>query len=407
MPLKQLIGIMSIVEELKSYFNNCLEYEDYGYTGDNTLIAGIKDWLEKKEYENEYKKYYVYLAWFSVRELLLKKFDDVPTIDDVIVTMMEYPVELVKYICYNSTNDESSFEINVDGPIIKWTIDEYRNYEIDTSDRMWLYDFMDDCWNRQSIYKILTVARYFKKTCMVKRHDEPMFDFPESIEGSLSNTDVVNVSIKPADEVITDIIKFLQQSYKNKEWCFIEQHSCCYNMLDWVQQRCKGEKYHDYEVQYIYACVLYVLKYGYDYYNVLRNQNNVDEFWSTREMLQRKCVIREKNKTVRDYYDYIDSFAETIAMRCKEYGGMIHDDIHIKLPEYIDNDIDIDINNSVDSDNKETENCVNACLEAINDLMSMLNINMRIDSCPSNIEFDKSKVDKAMQSIDKVKKLYE
>ena len=77
---------------------------------------------------------------------------------------------------------------------------------------------------------------------------------------------------------------------------------------------------------------------------------------------------------------------------------MIHDDIHIKLPEYIDI--------SVDSDNKETENCANACLEAINDLMSMLNINIRIDSCPSNIEFDKSKVDKAMQSIDNVKKLY-
>lgn len=404
MPLKQLIGIMSIVEELKSYFNNCLECENYGYTGNNTLIDGIRDWLNKKKREYKYTKYYVYLAWFSVRELLLKKFDDVPTIDDVIVTMMEYPVELVKYICYNNTNDDSSFEINVDGPIIKWTINKYRNYEIDTSDRMWLYDFMNDCWNRQSIYKILTVARYFKKTCMVKRHGEPMFDFPESIEGSLSNTDVVNVSIKPADEVITDIIKFLQQSYKNKEWCFIEQHSCCYNMLDWVQQRCKDEKYHDYEVQYIYACVLYVLKYGYDYYNVLRNQKNVDEFWSTRETLQRKCVIRENGKTVRDYYDYIDSFAETIAKRCKECGGMIYDDIHIKLPEYIDNDIDI--NNSVDSDNKETENYVNACLEAINDLMSMLNIDMRIDSCPSNIEFDKSKVDKAMQSIDNVKKLY-
>lgn len=393
---------MSIVEELKSYFNNCLEDEDYGYTGDNTLIAGIRDWLEKKEDENEYKKYYVYLAWFSVRELLLKKFNDVPTIDDVIITMMEYPVELVKYICYDHTNDDSSFEINVDGPIIKWTINKYRNYEIDTSDRMWLYDFMDNCWNRQSIYKILTVARYFKKTCMVKRDGKPMFDFPESIEGSLSNTDVVNVSVKPADEVITDIIKFLQQSYKNKEWCFIEQHSCCYNMLDWVQQRCRNENYHDYEVQYIYACVLYVLKYGYDYRNVLRNQKNVDEFWSTREMLQRKCVIREKDNTKCDYYDYIDSFAMRIAERCKECGGMIRDDIHIKLPEYIDNDIDI----SVDSDNKETENCVNACLEAINDLMSMLNIDMRIDSCPSNIEFDKSKVDKAMQSIDKVKKLY-
>ena len=406
MPLKQLIGIMSIVEELKSYFNNCLECEDYGYTGNNTLIAGIRDWLEKKEHENEYKKYYVYLAWFSVRELLLKKFDDVPTIDDVIVTMMEYPVELVKYICYYHTNDESSFEINVDGPIIKWTIDKYRDYEIDTSDRMWLYDFMNNCWNRQSIYKILTVARYFKKTCMVKRHGEPMFDFPESIEGSLSNTDVVNVSIKPADEVITDIIKFLQQSYKNKEWCFIEQHSCCYNMLDWVQQRCKDEKYHDYEVQYIYACVLYVLKYGYDYYNVLRNQKNVDEFWSTMEMLHRKCVFREKDKkgkTKCKYFDHISSFAETIATRCKELGGMIHDDIHIKLPEYIDID---NTDNSIDLAVNETENCVNACLEAINDLMSMLNIDMRIDSCPSNIEFDKSKVDKAMQSIDKVKKLY-
>lgn len=66
---------------LQDYLHNHKASDEYDC---NSLVIILKGWIDK----HLYKDHYPYLLWFALRELLFKKFEDVPKFNDVVDTVL-------------------------------------------------------------------------------------------------------------------------------------------------------------------------------------------------------------------------------------------------------------------------------------------------------------------------------
>lgn len=303
-----VVVLMSVVTNLKNYLNSCLKSQSYTEcTPKDEISSIVASWLQSRKC---YKDHYVYLAWFAMRELLLKECKSVPTNGDVVKSMMEYTDEFGKYF---------------GGKI-----------EVNKNDHMWAYNLLyDNYFYHTCIFKIVAVAKKFKSE-IDARDFLSTINIPMSISGELQGNSIHRIPSMSANDCMEMIIAFLRESLTEGKWMYVQNlHS--YNMLDWIMEICHGESYDERCVQCIYAAVLFILEYGYDPF-FLRDKNN-KEFWEKHKNLYAMSSHNVSDVFGRVHtttYRGINGIAFDITSRCNDYGGIIDKkDITINLPEII------------------------------------------------------------------------
>lgn len=308
----------TVTANLKEYLNSCLRFKSYReYAPKDQISSVVAEWLSRKEY----KDYYVYLAWFAIRELLLKKCESNVTNGDIIKTMMEYPTEFAKYIGEG---------INMN--------------RIDTSDMMWAYQWLEDrkneCRDDRKVYifKIKSVANKFRKD--LRAYDDIVHtlvcNIPDCISGELQSDDIHTVPRESADECMKRILGFLRDSLINDKWMYIE-NPYCYSMVNWIMEYCHTERYDERLVQCIYAAILFILRYGYD--DQTNDYRHRTEFWADNGKLYKMACCNASDGYGRIHtglYRDIYSIVDFITRKTNNYGGHIYtSDLTIQMPEII------------------------------------------------------------------------
>ena len=222
----------AIVANLKEYLNACLRLKNCReYKPVDQVSSVVADWLTV----GQYKDYHVYLVWFAMRELLLKKFEYVD-VSDVTKTFMEYPDMFAKML----------------------------NEERVPTDKMWLCRLCKDHF--VYIYKIMAVANSFHRR-FLEMYGEPEFTalLPDDISANLDNDDIHHLKVMPKNEVMSNIITFLQTSLNNKKWCSVPYNDqYMINLYDLVMFECENLEYSDVNVHKIWYSVKIITKHEHD-----------------------------------------------------------------------------------------------------------------------------------------------
>lgn len=303
----------STIRDLKEYLNTCLRNKSYNECNSNDQVCNVvARWLSTKSYND----YYVYLAWFAMREVLLKKCKTIPINGDVVKTMMEYPAEFAKYI---------GDGIDIDS--------------IDTTKTKWVYEWLKDDTDRMLyIYKIISVAKKFKNDLAGYNYAD---NIPDVISGELQGDGIHTLTQISANDCITSIIAFLKESLCNGEWMYKEsfKNNYSYNMFDWIMKFCHQMQYEERVVQCIYAAILFILEYGYNVEVTFANCNDEVYFWKKHKKLFDMSSRNSVNVFGHVYpYPYVSltGIVSDINMDCTNYGGFINkEDVTIDLPEII------------------------------------------------------------------------
>ena len=224
----------AIVANLKEYLNACLRLKNYReYKPVDQLSSVVASWLCKRR---QYKDYYIYLVWFAMREVLLKKFKYDVDVSDVTKTFMEYPDMFAKML----------------------------NEEYVPTDKMWLCRLCKDHFVH--IYKIMSVTNVLQSN-YVRNYGKPDFLalLPDDISANLDNDDIHHLKVMPKDEVMSNIITFLQTSLNNKKWCSVPYNDqYMINLYDLVMFECENLEYSDVNVHKIWYSVKIITKHEYD-----------------------------------------------------------------------------------------------------------------------------------------------
>lgn len=224
----------AIVANLKKYLNACLRYKSYDeYKPVDQVSSVVAEWLRYRQY----KDYYIYLAWFAMREVLLKKFKHEVKVSDVTKTFMEYP-------------DMFSKMLNEEGII---------------ADKMWLCRLCKDHFVH--IYKIKSIARSMY-SMFLRMYCEPEFTalLPNDISANLDNDDIHHLKVMPKDEVMSNIIAFLRTSLYDKRWCSVPYNNqYVINLYDIVMYECEHLEYSDVNVHKIWYNVKIITKYEHEF----------------------------------------------------------------------------------------------------------------------------------------------
>ena len=223
----------AIVANLKEYLTACLRLKNYReYKPVDQVSSVVADWLEV----GPYKDYYVYLVWFAMREVLLKKFKYDVDVSDVTKTFMEYPDMFAKML----------------------------NEERVPTDKMWLCRLCKDHFVH--IYKIMAVANSFHRR-FLEMYGEPEFTalLPDDISANLDDDDIHHLKVMPKNEVMSNIITFLQTSLNNKKWCSVPYNDqYMINLYDLVMFECENLEYSDVNVHKIWYSVKIITKHEHD-----------------------------------------------------------------------------------------------------------------------------------------------
>lgn len=311
-----------IIADLKNYLKSCLAFKKYDeYKPLDQVSSVVADHLMKcKSFSNEK----VFIAWFAMREVLLKKLKDVPTNGDVIRTMMEYPDEFIK--CFDK---------------------KYGHLPINMVDSMWAYEWLDESADRRSrIYKIVRIAEGFKE--QLDKYDIDVSNIPCKITGYLVNDEdeedcepEFDVYVMTDHEVIDEIITSLRDSLTSGEWSHsMYVNGYAYSMFTWVSKLCRQYEYNDRIVQCVYAMVLYILEYGYDPSKLI-NYINEYKFWNNHEILYKMIYCNDYYRNgrtgKRPCIDIKETAVVEITRNCEFYGGYINRDniSDIDFPECI------------------------------------------------------------------------
>ena len=224
----------AIVANLKEYLNACLRLKNYReYKPVDQLSSVVASWLCKRR---QYKDYYIYLVWFAMREVLLKKFKYDVDVSDVTKTFMEYPDMFAKML----------------------------NEEYVPTDKMWLCRLCKDHFVH--IYKIMSVTNVLQSN-YVRNYGKPDFLalLPDNISANLDNDDIHHLKVMPKNEVMSNIITFLQTSLNNKKWCSVPYNDqYMINLYDLVMFECENLEYSDVNVHKIWYSVKIITKHEYD-----------------------------------------------------------------------------------------------------------------------------------------------
>lgn len=345
-----------IITQFKSYLKSCLSKGDYVdvINGDyinsdsndisNPLISVAHTYFCKQDYF-DYRV--VINTWLAMRELMLKNFKSIPSFKDIIKTLQAYREDFCRY-CTNCG----------------WW---YSN------DRMWVYHFFkDNCTHDDYIYAIITVA---KKLQQIYHDGNYNLTFPAVISGNLQNDNIVELKDKPLNEVINDIIIFLQETMLQGACTRTCQDSYYYNMFDYIVYKLRNTDYtnhmdvvskeyddgifntHEvgcskftdeyeyagkndslYLIQCVYAAVRLILEKKFD---IGMQHDNCETFLNNHKTLKYFCC-----KYVQSCGSYeqpficIHCFAYDVVQDCIKYGGCEYDEgsfnnITANLPEYI------------------------------------------------------------------------
>ena len=224
----------AIVANLKEYLTACLRLKNYReYKPVDQLSSVVASWLCKRR---QYKDYHVYLVWFAMREVLLKKFKYDVDVSDVTKTFMEYPDMFAKML----------------------------NEEYVPTDKMWLCRLCKDHF--VYIYKIMSVTNVLQSN-YVRNYGKPDFLalLPDNISANLDNDDIHHLKVMPKDEVMSNIITFLQTSLNNKKWCSVPYNDqYMINLYDLVMFECENLEYSDVNVHKIWYSVKIITKHEHD-----------------------------------------------------------------------------------------------------------------------------------------------
>ena len=224
----------AIVANLKEYLNACLRLKNCReYKPVDQLSSVVASWLCKRR---QYKDYYIYLVWFAMREVLLKKFKYDVDVSDVTKTFMEYPDMFAKML----------------------------NEEYVPTDKMWLCRLCKDHFVH--IYKIMSVTNVLQSN-YVRNYGKPDFLalLPDDISANLDNDDIHHLKVMPKDEVMSNIITFLQTSLNNKKWCSVPYNDqYMINLYDLVMFECENLEYSDVNVHKIWYSVKIITKHEHD-----------------------------------------------------------------------------------------------------------------------------------------------
>lgn len=224
----------AIVANLKEYLNACLRLKNYReYKPVDQLSSVVASWLCKRR---QYKDYYIYLVWFAMREVLLKKFKYDVDVSDVTKTFMEYPDMFAKML----------------------------NEEYVPTDKMWLCRLCKDHFVH--IYKIMAVTNVLQSN-YVRNYGKPDFLalLPDDISANLDNDDIHHLKVMPKNEVMSNIITFLQTSLNNKKWCSVPYNDqYMINLYDLVMFECENLEYSDVNVHKIWYSVKIITKHEHD-----------------------------------------------------------------------------------------------------------------------------------------------
>lgn len=224
----------AIVANLKEYLNACLRLKNCReYKPVDQLSSVVASWLCKRR---QYKDYYIYLVWFAMREVLLKKFKYDVDVSDVTKTFMEYPDMFAKML----------------------------NEEYVPTDKMWLCRLCKDHFVH--IYKIMSVTNVLQSN-YVRNYGKPDFLalLPDDISANLDNDDIHHLKVMPKNEVMSNIITFLQTSLNNKKWCSVPYNDqYMINLYDLVMFECENLEYSDVNVHKIWYSVKIITKHEYD-----------------------------------------------------------------------------------------------------------------------------------------------
>lgn len=294
-----------IIANLRNYLKSCLTFKKYDeYKSLDQVSSVVADHLMKcKSFSNEN----VFIAWFAMREVLLKKLKDVPTNGDVVRTMMEYPDEFIK--CFDK---------------------KCGSFPNDIYSTLWAYKWLDESTSRQScIFEITGIARKFKE--QLDKYDIDVSNIPCNISGYLAtyndeceedNEPAFDLGVMTDHEVIDEIITLLRESLLYDKWSqSICNNECAYSMFTWVSKLCQQYEYNDRIVQCVYAVVLYILEYGYDL-SKLFDPKTEYKFWDNHEILYYMVYCNERT-TKRSCINFRDMVKE-ITCNCDNYGGIIN-----------------------------------------------------------------------------------
>lgn len=326
-----------IIADLRNYLKSCLAFKKYDeYKPLDQVSSVVADHLMKyKNFSNEN----VFIAWFAMREVLLKKLKDVPTNGDIVRTMMEYPDEFIK--CFDN---------------------KYGPFPTNMAKSCWAYEWLDESANRRMcIYKIVYIAESFKE--QLDNYDIDVSNIPCKISGYLAsyneeddedNEPEFDVHVMTDHEVIDEIITSLRESLLYGEWpmSMYEHEERAYSMFTWVSKLCRQYEYNDKIVQCVYAVVLYIIECGdgneYDCSKLL-DPKTESKFWDNHELLNSMVYCNEYyccGRIAKRSCMSIRDMVIEITRNCYHYGGFINKNNirDIDFPECITPCDDEDIN---------------------------------------------------------------
>jgi len=369
-----------IIANLKNYLKACWAFKKYDeYKPLDQVSSIVADHLKKNK---TYSSQDIFIAWFAMREILLKKLKDVPTNGDVVRTMIEYPDEFSK--CFNK---------------------ECGSFPINTASTLWAYKWLDESADRRMcIYKIVCIAENFKK--QLDKYNISASNIPCKITGYLINDEdeedcepEFDAHVMTDHEVIDEIIETLRVSLLYGEWP-LSMHASgdAYSMFTWVSEFCMRHKYNDKIVQCVYAAVLYILENGYDP-NKLMDPMTECNFWDNHEILYNMvyCNAHHKCNIIYTKYPFMNirEIAVEITRNCDHYGEFINRDniSDIDFPECI---------MPYDDDDVVVDNAVHALNNSLCTILDVV-IDVLEDRNRKQKNYTNEKIDKIVASLNTLK----
>lgn len=203
-------SIMNTVSDFKKYLKECLAKGDVVEINneDNVLIKLAHDWLNEHYSSNQEKfKYYVYLVWFAIRELLQTNFKRDPVTIDTITTVLKYPDEFKK--CHNVDNKIENDTIDKEFDPVD-SIKKYIHNEYDCDDNSCIVD----------VNRIDSIAKILRKKYDPNNYTDD-FSLPEGKEysGILSVDMIVDNTVhqKSTYDMLCDLKDYLQKCYESDD----------------------------------------------------------------------------------------------------------------------------------------------------------------------------------------------
>lgn len=208
-----LFIVKSYLRDYQCKHKECGEYDH------NILVMLLEQWIKTHLYKNHYPN----LLWFALRELLLKKFEDVPKFCDVVDSVLMNRNEFM-----NAWQDYDVVDRD-------FSVDDIKDMIISNK-----YDF------HKAVYDVIDVARELLE--IYRRFDEDNHidfgdDWPFNISGNIFSMSVYNDceknyenrKYKHTSEQLKDLRMYLQKCIKENTVCDTDVNEYRIELSDYIR----------------------------------------------------------------------------------------------------------------------------------------------------------------------------